>query len=420
MKKKLLSKKLLLLFLVLFLNIATDIHAQDYSWTGASDSNFYNVANWASTGSILFDNGGFRVARTNAVGSSPVINQFIDWQPGIFDNTAGNLTVNADFNVFFDDKLNGLINVNTGATFTCRNIFRLGREGIGTLNVNGGTFRSSNVGTWQGIFIGALAGGNGTANINNGGIIDGGYNLEIGTRDFYPTGVLNVNNGGTAGAYWNTWIGPNGTINMNGGTLNTGETFIVGDLLLDNTGNSGTIGSTVGILNINSGIVNVNQNDSAGINFSLHTNAKVIINTGSLVIKRTGVDYTSIINTFVTGGQIAAVAGKSIVVTYDGVLTTVTAKTVLSVNDFKVAENTFTIYPNPVQDVINIVSKNSFSGDLKVVIVDLLGKTIVNSQTVKSNSGLYSIDVKNKLASGMYLVQINNGSSNFSSKIMVK
>ncbi len=106
--------------------------------------------------------------------------------------------------------------------------------------------------------------------------------------------------------------------------------------------------------------------------------------------------------------------------TYDGVLTTVTAKAVLGVNDFELADNSFNIYPNPVQDVINIVSKNNFNGDLKVAVVDLAGKSIMDNQTVKSNSGLYSLDVKNKLASGIYLVQINNGSSNFAIKIIVK
>lgn len=419
MKKILQSKKLLLLT-ILFLNNANNIQAQTYNWKGTT-TDFYSTSNWNTDSTpVAFDDTSFKFVRTNSTGNSPVINQFVAWQPGVFDNTSGNLTVNADFNIFFNDVLNGTVTVNIGATFTCRNIFRIGSGGLGTVNVNGGVFRSSNIGTWQGVFIGANDGGNGIANINNGGVIDGGYQLEIGTRDFYPTGVLNVNNGGTAGAYWATVIGPNGTVNVNGGTINTGETFKIGDLYLDNQANGGTVGSTVGKLNINSGTVNVNQNDSAGINFSLHANSKVVIDAGSLVLKRTGVDYTSTINDYVTSGQIAPIAGKTISITYDGVLTTVTAKTALGVNDLKIANNSFTIYPNPVQDVINIVSKNNFNGDLKVSVVDLVGKTIINSQTVKSNTGLYSIDIKNKLSSGMYLVQIKNGTANFTTKLIVK
>lgn len=423
MKKILLSKKSLLLLLFgLFLSISSNsTYAQTYNWTGTVDGNFYNAANWTSTnGTVTFDDGGFRVVRTHAVGNAPVINQTMAWRPGIFDSTGGSLTVNADFNVFFNDKLNGTVTVNTGAIFNCSNIFRIGREGVGIVNVNGGTFRSNNTDTWQGIFIGALSGGNGTANINSGGIIDGGYQLEIGTRDFYPTGVLNVNSGGTAGAYLGTVIGPNGTINVNGGILNTGKVLLVGDLFLDNAGNAGTIGTTVGQLNVNSGTVTVNQFDLADITFNLHANAKVVIDQGSLIIKRTGTDFTTVVNGYVAGGQIVPAVGKVIAVAYDGVLTTVTARTILGINDFDVAESTFAVYPNPVQNEINIMAKGNFSDDLKVSVVNLVGQTIIESQTVKSNSGSYTIASKNKMASGVYLVQINTGTATISKKIIVK
>ncbi|MBA4318057.1 MAG: hypothetical protein C0412_06630 [Flavobacterium sp.] len=425
MKKILLSKKSFLVFLFgLFLSISNGANAQTYNWTGAADGNFYNASNWTSTsGPVLFDDSSFKFVKTHSVVTNqPSINQFVAWQPGVFDNTGGSLTVNADFNVFFNDVLNGTVTVNTGAIFTCRNIFRIGREGSGVINVNGGTFRSSNTDTWQGIFIGFLNGGNGTANINTGGIIDGGYQLEIGTRDFYPTGVLNVNNGGIAGAYWATVIGPNGTINVNGGNLNTGETFKVGDLFLETPGNAGTLGSTVGKLNINSGTVTVNQNDLAGVNFNLHANAKVMIDGGSLIIKRTGINFSSAINAYVTGGQIVPAAGKTIAVTYDGTsMTTVTAITALSINDFDAdAKNAFTIYPNPVQNYINIMSKNDFSGKLKVAVMNLAGQTIMDSQLEKNNSGSYSVDVKNKLSAGVYLVKMSTDTDTFSSKIIVK
>ena len=423
MKKNLLSKKSLLVLLIgLFLTVSNDGYAQTYNWTGAVDGNFYNESNWTSTsGPVVFNDSAFKFVKTHSVATNqPTISQFVAWQPGVFDNTGGSLTVNADFNVFYNDFLNGTVTVNTGAIFTCRNIFRIGREGAGELNVNGGTFRSSNTNTWQGIFIGVLNNGNGKANINNAGIIDGGYQLEIGTRDFYPTGELNVNTGGTAVAYWATVIGPNGTINVNGGNLNTGETFKVGDLFLDTPGNAGTIGTTVGKLNINSGTVNVNQNDLVGVNFNLHANAKVMIDGGSLIIKRTGVDFTSAINGYVTGGQIVPAAGKTIVVTYDGTsLTTVTTIPALSTTNFN-AKNTFTIYPNPVQNYINIMSKNDFNGKLKVSVVNLAGQTIIDNQLEKNDSGSYSIDVKNKLSAGVYLVKISTDTDTFSSKIIVK
>jgi hypothetical protein len=412
---------ILFAFSALFLGVITNIQAQDYNWTGAIDTNFYNAANWTSTsGPVVFDNSSFKFVRTHDVANSPIIGQTMDWQPGVFDSTGGSLTVNADFNVFYNDKLNGTITVNTGATFTCRNIFRLGREGAGTLNVNGGTFRSNNADTWQGIFIGALAGGNGTANINTGGVINGGYQIEIGTRNYYPTGLLNVNAGGTAEAYWATVIGPNGTVNIDGGILNAGQALLVGDLYVDNAGTEGTIGTVVGQLNINSGTVTVNQNDLGSPALNLHANAKVVIDQGSLILKRTGTDFTSIVNGYVTAGQIVPAVGKEIVVAYDGVVTTVTARTLLAINDFEVSATSFVIYPNPVQNEINIMAKGNFSGDLSVSIVNFLGQTVIKNKKLKANSGTYTISSKSKLAAGMYLVQINAGTTVISKKIIVK
>lgn len=422
MKKSLHARKgLLFAASILFFGFTAGVHAQDYNWTGATNADFYNAANWTSTsGPVVFDNSSFKLVRTHAVATNaPIINQFVDWQPGVFDNTEGNLTVNADFNVFYNDKLNGTVTVNTGAIFTCRNIFRIGREGVGILNVNGGIFRSNNTDTWQGIFIGAMSGGNGTATINDGGTISGGYQLEIGTRNYYPTGLLNVNTGGTADAYWATVVGPNGTVNIDGGNLNTGQALIVGDLYVDNAGTEGTTGTIVGKLNINSGTVTVNQNDLDSPALNLNAKAKVVIDNGSLIIKRTGTDFTSIVNGYVTAGQIVPAAGKEIMVAYDGVLTTVTAKKSLGINDFDVS-NRFAIYPNPVQESINIMAKGNFNGDLKVSVVTITGQTVIKSQTIKANAGSYTVVSKNKLASGMYLVQINTGTTTVSKKIMVK
>lgn len=423
MKKKLLLKKMLFFSLFgLFSGITNSSYSQTYDWTGVADGNFYNAANWTSTaGAVVFDDTSFKFVKTHSVTTNqPTIGQFTAWQPGVFDNTGGNLTVNADFNIFYNDFLNGTVTVNTGAIFTCRNIFRLGRQGTGVLNVNGGTFRSSNTNTWQGVFIGVLSGGNGIANINAGGVIDGGYQLEIGTRDFYPMGVLNINIGGTGTAYWATAIGPNGTINVNGGNLNTGESFRIGDLFLDNAANSGTVGAIVGKLNINSGTVTVNQNDLAGVTFNLHPNSKVFIDAGSLIIKRTGVNFTAAINSAVSAGQIMPAAGKVIVVTYDGVLTKVVAKTILGVNNFEVEDNSFSIYPNPVSDQINIISKGAFVSDLKVSVVNIGGQTVIESQSLQSNSGSYQVFCKNKLSSGVYFVLIDTGGKTISKKIVVQ
>lgn len=413
MKRNLLSKTLVLFsFTAAMLSASNVATAQVYNWTGGS-SNFYATSNWTSTqGAVVFDNATFKTVRTSNIGTSPVISQFVDWQPGIFDNLNGNLTINADFNIFFNDMLNGTVTVNSGATFTCRNIIRVGRDAAGTLNINGNV-RSLHETNFQAMFIGAL-GGTGTVNVNNGGFLSGGYQLEVGTRDYYPTGTLNVSTGGIAEAYWVTPIGPNGTINVNGGTVNTGQVFIVGDLFLDNAANPGNIGAVVGHVNINSGTINVNQNDLAEPAFVMHANSKLTIDNGSLVIKRTGTDFSAIVNGFVTGGQIVPAPGKEIRVAYDGVLTTVTAQATAATKAFD--KSSFSIYPNPAQDVVTITPNIELTENLNVAVINMLGETVM--QTNLGTTG-YNLNIGN-LASGMYVIKIGNATSSVTTKIIKK
>ncbi|AUS04185.1 T9SS type A sorting domain-containing protein [Pseudotamlana carrageenivorans] len=385
-----------------------------YSWTGSAGSNFYSTSNWTSTvGAVQFDNNGFKVVRTSTQGSSPSIDSFIDWQPGIFDNLDNvNLTVNADFNVFFNDWLNGTVTVNTGATFTCRNIFRVGREGVGTVNIEGGTLQANDPTNWQAVFVGALNNGDGTVNVNNNGTINGGYQVEIGTRDFYPLGELNVNTGGTSLAYWATKIGPNGILNVNGGTVNTGRDLFVGDLFLDNAGNIGslTLTADTGNLNINSGTVTVNHNNLDTPTFSVHADAKIYIDNGTLVINNNAYDYTTDINTMVANGQIVPASGKVIKVSNDGLATTVTAENALSITDHDFASQ-ISVYPNPSNGIINIKTSQNYSEALSLKVFNTVGKLIFKAPLKNIVLNTYSFDTKNILKKGMYVLQITSSNN---------
>jgi len=415
MKKKLQSKLSFFALWAVFLGISNYSNAQTYDWTGAVSSDFYNAANWTSTlGPVAFDDSSFKFVRTHQTsGNAPIIGGTMPWQPGVFDNTGGNLIINANFNVFYNDKLNGTVTVNQGANFTCRNIMRIGREGVGILNVNGTAWCNNDTTTWQGMFIGALAGGNGTVNVNNGGLASGGYNLEVGTRNNYPTGTLNVYTGGTADAYWATVVGPNGTININGGVLNTGQAFFIGDLTVDNAGTEGTLGAVVGKVNINSGSVVVNHNDLAAPDLRMHANSKIIIDEGSFAIKRTGIDLSAILNNFINSGQIAAAPGKILVVNFDGAFTTITTRTAAGINNN--AKNNFSLYPNPATDVVTISPDNDFNGSLNIAVVNMLGETVMQNKLSGING--YNLNVSN-LATGMYVVKINNGTTTTTSKII--
>lgn len=81
----------------------------------------------------------------------------------------------------------------------------------------------------------------------------------------------------------------------------------------------------------------------------------------------------------------------------------------LSVNDF--SESKFSVYPNPVTDILNIKSASSVEN---VTVYDLLGKVVLQSNPGKISP---SIDMSG-LASGAYLVQVTIGNATKTVKVL--
>ena len=80
------------------------------------------------------------------------------------------------------------------------------------------------------------------------------------------------------------------------------------------------------------------------------------------------------------------------------------ASIVLSTEDFSSLENSITVYPNPVRDVVNLAFTDILSEEFVVQVTDISGKTIL--QKVFENNGLTeSISVSN-LSSGIYFINI--------------
>ncbi len=324
--------------------------------------------------------------------------------------------------MFFNDWLNGTTTINSGAIFTCRNIFRVGREGDGVVDINGGEFRINNTTPdFRSFFIGALQNGNGTVNVNSGGLMESDQQIEVGTRDFYPLGVLNVNTGGVATANTVTAIGPNGAINVNGGTLNTGNVFIVGDLFVDTPGNEGSLNNSpnVGDLNINEGTVVFNQNNVAAPAFILHPDGRILIDNGSLILNNPGFDYTTDINNLISNGQIVPAPGKSIVISYDGADQTTTTATANASSEQLKAEDYFNIYPNPTSGVINLIPRQSISQNPIISIIDMTGKKVMEA-TGSNDFDIITIDASNKLNSGVYILEIDLLENKLYSRVMIK
>ncbi|WP_298503113.1 T9SS type A sorting domain-containing protein [uncultured Maribacter sp.] len=75
-----------------------------------------------------------------------------------------------------------------------------------------------------------------------------------------------------------------------------------------------------------------------------------------------------------------------------------------------IRENNFTIYPNPIEDLLNIET-NIESEKINVSIYNLSGKLMLNKSFAKNSSAPISLNISN-LSAGMYLVKYNyNGES---------
>ena len=68
------------------------------------------------------------------------------------------------------------------------------------------------------------------------------------------------------------------------------------------------------------------------------------------------------------------------------------------------------VFPNPVRDKVNLYFYLTYSGEIKVEIIDLMGRKVIYNEFLPDNEGYQyiSFDI-NDLASGYYVLQISQG-----------
>lgn len=105
---------------------------------------------------------------------------------------------------------------------------------------------------------------------------------------------------------------------------------------------------------------------------------------------------------------------NSVIIT---VCTNGTLEPVLGVDEFNV-EDSFSVYPNPNKGIFN-VKFNSSSNNVGIEVYDIRGRSVFSNSY--SNSGTFneSIDLGN-VQSGMYLLNVNDGSRTVTKKIIVE
>ncbi|HRE24226.1 MAG TPA: T9SS type A sorting domain-containing protein, partial [Bacteroidia bacterium] len=76
------------------------------------------------------------------------------------------------------------------------------------------------------------------------------------------------------------------------------------------------------------------------------------------------------------------------------------------------------VYPNPANDMVNISYQSTTTELIKVSMMDYSGKLVIN-QNVQVTSGMnnYTLDVS-KMASGVYMLNIQSESGNMQRKLI--
>ncbi|MGV3460140.1 MAG: T9SS type A sorting domain-containing protein [Flavobacterium sp.] len=77
----------------------------------------------------------------------------------------------------------------------------------------------------------------------------------------------------------------------------------------------------------------------------------------------------------------------------------------------------FTVYPNPVKDLINVSPKTKFSSGSTALLLDMNGR-VVNTYPLHEDTT--TLPVPNGLTSGIYILKITDGTTNSSHKLIIE
>ncbi len=80
-------------------------------------------------------------------------------------------------------------------------------------------------------------------------------------------------------------------------------------------------------------------------------------------------------------------------------------------------QDVFTVYPNPASSAVNISWANANSEQANIRIINITGKQVLN--TTVTMTGVTTVDVST-MPTGLYLMNINDGISNYTQKLTVE
>ncbi len=363
-------------FVFLFLLTMQVSFAQN--WVGGTSTDFLNGSNWSSSPTFssatlgivpvvspnynpeLLDGSAATTCTVLNIGAGGILTTSANLTTGTSTNTiSGTLNVNkGTYTSRVYVGSGGVINVANGATLTGVGVWRLGSASSANesfININGGTFNSTGTSS-SGLTLGSS--GNGTININNGGV----YNFSAGTT----TGGLIVGTG-TA----------KGTININSGTLNYTSAIAL------------NINATNGLINIDGGSLVLNGNQTTAIQAFIDANKIKASGAALAAAKPISCKYDIPSNTtiviagvFVNYSPVAV--GESLTVALNGTATVLDGgKTSVLANDTDIENNPLTavLVSSPANGTLTLNPNGIFS------YVHNGSNTTTDSFSYKANDG---------------------------------
>jgi len=228
------KKNFCLIIVILVLGIVGSAFAIDTNWTNSGgDRDWDNASNWDAGVPTAADKAGIRAGMANgpiiSSGTSAVANQLVcgDWQnTDVMDITGGTLTTSSWFILGYGPSDDGTFNI-SGGVATATSTMQVGRDGVGRVNITGGTFAVPNT-TLE---LGALT-GSGHVQLYGGVITCSGFSMSSTSSMDITEGTLIIN--GDATSLINGYIGSglivayagSGNVLMDYNITNAGKTTV--------------------------------------------------------------------------------------------------------------------------------------------------------------------------------------------------
>ena len=156
----------------------------------------------------------------------------------------------------------------------CYYSITVGNQGAGRLDVvNCGQVATNT------LYIAPEAGGNGALTVTGGANVDISHEMFVGcTSTAGGNGTLTVGDGGSVGITDHLWLREPGTINLDGGTISTGELHI----------NGGTFNFTAGTLNLIYSNLVIENAGLLGRTLTLNSGQAINVDGGLLIVQAEG------------------------------------------------------------------------------------------------------------------------------------